>query len=159
MRTRTITQAIAGATALTALIATPALAGKPSPPSGSLELMQPLAAASVAGSDGTSASSDLSYGENAEFIPTLYGDVSAKADVYVTLACWQGRTVVYNASEDLHTAFRLEDTQPGLGLEWDGGDASCHAWLVHRVDKGKSSEITVLDGVGFEVSGTANLSV
>lgn len=122
-------------------------------------LKPPAAAASFAESDGTTASGDLSYGQYAEFIAELSGNVSAKADVYVTLACWQGDTVVYHASDDPDSPFLLMDTLPGLGLEWDGGDASCHAWLIHRVDKGKSSEMTVLDDLTFEVAGTTNLSV
>lgn len=153
MRTKTITRTLIGGATLSVLIGVPALAAPRSAPSGSIELMQPVAALSAPGEVGSSSTPPpLTYDGNAEFVTTVEGNVSSKGYVYVTLVCWQAGTVVYQYSAAPDFAFPLHD-QLGQGLEWNPtADASCEAWLIYRVDKGRSSDITVLGTETFDVS-------
>jgi hypothetical protein len=148
MRTKTIKRALIGAGALSLLAATPVFAAPPSGPTGMIELMN--SPSSAESTEPLNASSELSgptFGGVAEFHTEVYGKVSAKARVYVSVACEQGDNVVYQYSKSSSTddySFPLLD-QAGQGLNWEnGGDADCEAWLIYRVEKGKRSEITVL---------------
>jgi hypothetical protein len=158
MRTTTITRTIIGAGALSLLAAAPALAARPSAPSGSIDLMQPpLTALSTLG-ETPPPPLEVTYGEFADFDTRLEGKVSNKADAYVTVWCWQGGTGVYqqgdtgvyHASGERGVSFLMEDRGSQV-LHWNGEKAYCEALLMYRVDKGKSSEITVLDSEFFTV--------
>ena len=72
----------------------------------------------------------------AEFDTSVDGKISSKADVYVTLWCWQDDNAVYQYTMPADYSFPLEDLG-GQNLVWDGGDASCEARLIYRVDMGK----------------------
>ena len=126
------------------LLALPAAAA-PQPPTGTIEL---------GSSEARLATSSLSYGDDVGFTVTLDGKISKQARVYIAVVCLQCAEVVYQWSGDPGFTFPLID-QAGQGLDWDGGSADCTATLVHRVQKGKSAEITYLDYVNFWVNGTA----
>lgn len=148
MKNATLTAAAGLAGLISLLIASPAGAAKQQGPTGTIELMPDGAAAATVDAASTAA---YQYGESVAFQTTVDGRVSAKATVYVTVVCMQGNEVVYQYSGDRDGSFPLADQ---AGLEWDGGDASCEAWLIYRVEKGKSAEITMLDMVPFDVAGT-----
>jgi hypothetical protein len=141
MRSTTIARAIISAGVLSFLAATPAFAAPPSGPSGNFT---------------SNNTSDLTFGGHADFTATVDGKVSAKATIYVSVVCSQAGNVVYQYSKTSSTeqySFPLID-QAGQGLDWkNGGGASCEAWLIHRVEKGRSSEITVLETIPFDVLG------
>jgi hypothetical protein len=141
MRSTTIARAIISAGVLSFLAATPAFAAPPSGPSGTITL-----------------SNSPKFGQDAVIHATADGKISAKASIYVSVACSQGADLVYLSSRTSSTGdyiFPLAD-QAGQGLNWEnGGDADCEAWLIYRVEKGKSSEITVLAKTEpFHVTGT-----
>jgi hypothetical protein len=154
MRTKTIKRALIGAGALSLLAATPVFAAPPSGPTGMIELMNSPSSAESTLSEPLDASGPT-FGGVAEFHTEVYGKVSAKARVYVSVVCWQGDDVVYQYSQASSTddySFPLVD-QAGQGLNWEnGGDAECEAWLIYRVEKGKRSEITVLGTETFKVT-------
>jgi hypothetical protein len=159
MRSRTIT-AILSAGAVLLLAPAPALAKPPSGPDGTIDLMNSVPEATLSTSSGESVeptTPELAYFGVAEFHTTITGKVSSKADLYVTVVCMQDENLVYLYSKhtdtDDYLSFPLED-QPGQGVEWYGGDASCEALLIYRVHKGKSTERTVLETERFEVTGT-----
>lgn len=129
--------------ALVVLMATPAMAA-PASVTGSISLDTPEAR--------TLSAPSMSYGDTVHFATAVEGKTAKKARVYVSVFCTQGDTVVYQWSADADFGFPLADQQ-GQGLEWDGQAASCEAWLVYRVMKGKTAEITYLDQVSFDVSG------
>lgn len=130
--------------ALVVLMVTPAIAA-PGSITGTIDL---------AGAEArTAAAHSMSYGDTAHFATSVDGKINSRARVYVSVFCTQGDTVVYQWSADPDFAFPLVD-QDGQGLEWNGEAASCEAWLVYRVKKGKGYDITYLDMVPFEVAGS-----
>lgn len=137
---------------LSLLAAAPAHAARQQAPTGTIDVMLPETSG-VADLEASTAGPAAVYGQNVEFETTLEGQVSNKAMVYITVVCMQGTDVVYQSSGARDASFPMTD-QPGL--EWDGGDASCEGWLIYRVDKGKSAEITMLDMVSFDVVGTTS---
>jgi hypothetical protein len=141
MRSTTIARAIISAGVLSFLAATPAFAAPPSEPIGNFA---------------TNDTSNLTFGGHADFTATVEGKVPAKATIYVHVGCSQAGNVVYLYSQTSSTGeyiFPLRD-QAGQGLDWEnGGGASCEARLIYRVEKGKSSEITLLETIPFAVAG------
>jgi hypothetical protein len=139
MRSTTIARAIISAGVLSFLAATPAFAAPPSEPSGTITL-----------------TNSPQFDGVAEIHATVDGKVSAKATIYVSVACSQDGNVVYLYSQTSSTddyIFPLRD-QAGEGLDWEnGGGAICAARLIHRVEKGRSSETTVLKTILFDVLG------
>lgn len=128
-----------------ALVAQPALAGKPSaaPLTGTIDLAAPARVAA-----------DVTwprYGDVVGFATSVSGSVAAKSMVYVNVVCLQGGTVVYQASAPQGATFDLVD-QAGQGLEWDAA-ADCIGSLVYRVDKGQTTTIAYLDQESFGVAG------
>ncbi len=123
----------------------------PAPPTGTFNFE---------GSAGQSvgASLGISYGDSVTFATTVDGKVSKQARIYVTLVCLgTDSDAAYQWSKwdsvDGVYSFDLVD-QAGQGLDWFAGqDAFCEAWLIHRVQKGKAAEITVLDSFEFSVNG------
>lgn len=148
MRKATLVPAAVLAGLLSLLVASPAGAAKQQGPTGTIELM---AAEAPAAASSAAVPSAYAYGDSVEFETTLEGRVSSKAIVYVTVVCMQDGDVVYQYSGDRQGSFPLADQ---AGLEWNGGDASCEAWLIYRVEKGRSAEITMLDMVAFDVVGS-----
>lgn len=118
---------------------------KDSGPNGSIALAadETLQRASATADSGSS----VAYMDTISF-NTVVENAAAKADVYITVICMQGDDVVYQVSGARDADFLLNDR---AGLEWDGAAATCEGWLVHRVKKGKGSEITYLDMVAFDV--------
>jgi hypothetical protein len=138
---------VATATVATfALLVTPAFAAKGGGGSvrGTIELDTPTGFAATS-------EESRSYGDSAHFLTTVEGKMGAKAYVYVTVVCLQGKTVVYQWSADPGFTFPLVD-QDGQGLEWDGGDADCTGTLVYRDESGRTPTITFLDRTGFQVT-------
>ena len=131
-----------------AWVAAPTSAAPPSGPRGSIAVASTEDAAATA--DG---SPGLQYDGTVAFATTVEGKISSQARIYVTVVCWQDANVVYQWSAAPDFQFPLTD-QAGQGLEWNGGDAFCEAWLIYRVEKGKAAEITVLATTSFNVAGT-----
>lgn len=132
-----------------AVVSAPTLAARPSGPSGSIAV-----ATSGAGAV-TAAATGVQYDGTVAFETTVDGKISKQERVYVTVVCWQGDDIVFQYSAAPDFRFPLTD-QAGQGLEWDGGDATCEARLIHRVDKGRSTEISVLDTISFDVAGNSS---
>jgi hypothetical protein len=152
MRTKTITRTIIGAGALSLLAAAPALAARPSGPSGEIYLMQPpIPALSTLGETPPPDDETLvvTYGEFADFDTVLEGKVSAKSSVYVKVLCSQDGSGVYHQDGLRDTSFLMQSQ--GNKLNWNGQEADCEANLLYRVDKGKSSQFTLLDSEDFTV--------
>jgi hypothetical protein len=149
-RTRTIKRTIMGAGALSLLMATPALAAPPSGPSGSIDLVQPPAAALSTLGETPPPALEVTYGDVADFKTVLAGKVSNKASDYVQVLCWQGDTYVYFMTHTGDPSFLMEE-HDAQGIHWDGERADCEAFLIYRVDKGKSSKFTILDSEKFTV--------
>jgi hypothetical protein len=154
MRPITIKRTIISAGVLSLLVATPAFAARPSAPTGptgSIDLIEPVSTALVTTeSDAPQPLPEVTYGTDAHFGTTLDGNVSNKADVYVTVLCWQGDTAVYHSSANLGDSFLMQDRGAQV-LHWDEKEADCEASLIYRVDKGKSSSFETLDHVSFKV--------
>jgi hypothetical protein len=142
-----ITMAAVVAATTLGVTAAPAIAAPASGPTGSIDVASAGVAARTAG-----ASTGLQYDGTVAFDTSVEGKISSKARVYVTVVCWQGDQIIFQYSADPDFAFPLTD-QAGQGLEWNGGDADCEAWLLYRVEKGRSAEITMLDMVEFHVAG------
>jgi hypothetical protein len=141
------TVASAGIVIASLLVATaPALAGSSSTVTGSIALGSATAATVQSG--GTSA---VAYGGSAWFATSVSGKMASRSYVYVNVVCLQNGKVVYQASNlDVNAAFTLAD-QPGDALVWNGGAANCIGSLVYRIDYQKSSSISYLDKVNFDV--------
>lgn len=101
-------------------------------------------------------SGDLTFGGEA-VVTSVVDPEPKKGVLYTTVVCSQGGTVVYQwtkflGSEPSPQTYPLVD-QPGQGLEWVGGTATCEAWLINRVEQGNNTTINVLDTASFTVSG------
>lgn len=133
--------------AMTAIFAAPigAAPKDKSGPTGTIALAEAPEAASAA-------AAGPQYGDHVSFDTTVNGKVDKHAQVYITVVCTQGSTVVYQWSAAVDFDFPLED-QAGQGLEWDTGDADCEASLIYRVEKGRNTTYMVLDATAFAVSG------
>jgi hypothetical protein len=154
MRTKTMTRTIIGAGALSLLAAAPALAARPSGPSGEIYLMQPPPPSAALSTLGETPPPDdetleVTYGEFADFDTSLEGKVSAKSSVYVKVLCSQDGSGVYHQDGLRDTSFLMQSQ--GGKFNWTGQEADCEANLLYRVDKGKSSQFTLLDSEQFTV--------
>ena len=119
------------------------MAAPPSGPTGTIELMQSAETAARSVDRTDSSLTGLTYGDQARFHTTVDGG-SKKGYTYISLVCTQDESVVYQSSGYPEYSFPLQDPE-SRSLEWDStADADCEAWLIYRVDKGKSSEITML---------------
>jgi hypothetical protein len=90
----------------------------------------------------------VEYKDSIEFRSTVQG-VEQGATTFITVACFQEQTLVYQRSAQQGVRFYLYD-QYERDLEWDGGPASCSATLTYRT-VGEQVDIYVLDAVSFEV--------
>lgn len=127
------------------VLATPSLAAKPVPPSGTIELAEP------GGLRAFTADPWPMFGDKVTYNITFKGTLTSKSRLSIMMYCMQGDGVVYQWPGDVNFAFPLIN-QNGAGLYWDGGEAICTASLMYRETKGKKSTVMILDQDTFPVA-------
>ncbi len=95
----------------------------------------------------------ITYGDTINIATTVEGRQHANSTTYVTTVCKQSQNVIYASSASTPNPEFLLSDQLGDGLEWNGAAASCEAWLMYRVQKGKGFEYSKLAAINFEVAG------
>lgn len=91
----------------------------------------------------------LAYGDKVSFRSTVSG-ITEGTMSYITLACFQGDTLVYQRSVQQGVNVYLKD-QYERDLVWDSGNASCSATLLYRSVGASAVDVYVLDALSFDV--------
>ena len=93
----------------------------------------------------------LNYGDTISYTGSVSGKQAPNSSVYITTVCSQNGKIVFQYSASFSNPIVLTD-QTGDNLDWQGGAASCEAWLIYRVQKGKGFQYNTLDIVKFDVA-------
>lgn len=97
------------------------------------------------------ASADVpAYGDVVSFETTLTGRVDPKATVYIDLTCTQGSVVVYSNQGAPSALFALTDMGRS-SMTWNGGAATCSAWLMSALFSSNKATITKIAATSFAV--------
>jgi hypothetical protein len=91
-----------------------------------------------------------SYGDFVSFDARVRS--APRGSVYVvSVACFQGTTLVYQRTAQLGARFLLQDMHQ-QDMSWDGNAAQCSAVLLHRTQENATTHIYLLDSVSFDVT-------
>ncbi len=93
---------------------------------------------------------DIHYGDTISFSSDVTKLSLQNSNIFVTTACFQKTTMVFEKSVPLDGSVHLYD-QAVSEYDWDGKRAVCGSTLMYRSIELDDSGLHVVDSVGFEV--------
>lgn len=118
------------------------------------QLTQTVYSASPQGVEGTLTLAHrgaVRYADTISYDAYVAGVRGGTSRAYITTACFQEDTMVYQKSSSLNTPVYLYD-QKGDSPRWDGQPALCYATLMYREGHTPTSSVYLIDAIGFEVN-------